>query len=320
MTAADSVSSASCAACEEPLAGRFCHACGQDSRSRIRPLRDMAAEAFSELSLIDGPVARTIVAMAIRPGRLLEAYRSSASSLYATPLKLFVATTALFLAVLNFGDTTLYQYVWKVDRPGQALTASYDPVDYEVTIDGATSQERWLQPRIEPAIDPEVVATLQAAAVSAPTAEEREAMRYELIANEDEARMSQRLSDWLGNVLWLLTPLYALGLTLLFGRKRLFVEHVIFALWAHAVIFLLAMGLAGLNRLGLNLSAGLLVLPYLGYFTLAARQYYAMTWLQAAWRGVVHLFLYVFVILLPVSFAIYATVMDWEAYIRWLNS
>lgn len=309
-----------CAACETPLEGRFCHACGQDTQARPGPLREMAMQVATSYSPIDGKLARTLAVLAMRPGRLLEAYRSGAGSLYVTPLKLFVAATALFLAVLNFSDTTFFQYVWKVDEPGRAIHAVYDPDTMEVSVVGATDEERWLQPRIEPAIDPEVTAAIETAARTAPDKATRANMRYELVLNAEQAKLAARLSDWLPNVLWLLMPLYAIGLIPLFGRKRLFFEHVIFAMWAHAIVFLLAMGMSAINSRGANLGAPWLALPYLAYFTVAAARYYEMSWIQALWRGVVHLVFYFFLVLLPTAVAILATVTDWNAYRTWFEA
>ncbi len=320
MTASSLEVSPACAACEAPLHGRDCHACGQDSRARPQPLRQMAVEVATSYSPIDSKLARTLAVLAIRPGRLLEAYRSGAGSLYVTPLKLFVASTALFLSVMNFSSTTLYQYTWKVDEPGAPLTVTYDRANYEVDIIGATETDRWLQAHVDTPIDPEVTAALEAAAASAPDAEHREAIRYEIVTDAEQALVTERLSAWLPNVLWLLMPLYALGLIPLFGRRRLLLEHVIFAMWAHAVAFLLAMGMAALNGRGANLSGGWLALPYLGYFTIAAARYYDMAWWSALWRGLVHLAYYVFLVLIPTAFIIYMTVMDWNAFWVWLNT
>lgn len=309
-----------CAACETPLAGRYCHMCGQDARARPAPLREMAVEVATSYSPLDGKLARTIAVLATRPGRLLEAYRSGAGSLYVTPLKLFVASTALFLAVLNFSDTTLFQYVWKLDEPGRAVHAVYDPDTMEVSVVGATDSERWLQPRIEPAIDPEVTAAIEAAAQNGADEATRANMRYELVMNAEQEKLANRLSAWLPNVLWLLMPLYALGLIPLFGRKRLFLEHVIFAMWAHAVAFLLAMAMSAINSRGANLAAPLLIAPYLAYFTIAAARYYEMSPVQALWRGVVHLIFYVFLVLFPTALVILATVTDWNAFWTWLQT
>lgn len=309
-----------CAACETSLQGRYCHACGQDSQAKPAPLREMAVQVATSYSPIDGKLARTLAVLALRPGRLLEAYRSGAGSLYVTPLKLFVAATALFLSVLNFSDTTFFQYVWKVDQPGRAVHAVYDPETMEVSVVGATDEDRWLQSRIDPAIDPEVTAAIEARAQAAPTEVERANMRYELVLNVEQEKLAARLSDWLPNVLWLLMPLYAVGLIPLFGRRRLFLEHVIFAMWAHAIAFLLAMGMSAINARGANLAAPWLALPYLAYFTVAAARYYVMGPIQALWRGVVHLIYYLFLVLLPAAVVILATVTDWGAYAAWFQA
>ena len=302
-----------CAACENVLAGRYCHACGQDSRAKPAPLREMAVQVATSYSPVDGKLARTIAVLATRPGRLLEAYRSGAGSLYVTPMKLFVASTALFLAVLNFSDTTLFQYVWKIGEPGRAVRAVYEPDTMMVSVIGATESDRWLQPRIEPAIDPEVTAAIEAAALHGADEATRANMRYELVANDEQEKVATRLSNWLPNLLWLLMPLYALALIPLFGRHRLFLEHVIFAMWAHAVAFLLAMAMAAINSRGANLAAPWLALPYLGYFTVAAARYYDMSSLQALWRGVAHLTVYVFLVLAPTAIIVLATVTNWTA-------
>jgi hypothetical protein len=280
----------------------------------------MAMQVATSYSPIDGKLARTLAVLAVRPGRLLEAYRSGAGSLYVTPLNLFVAATALFLSVLNFSDTTFFQYVWKLDEPGRAVHAVYDPETMDVSVVGATDEDRWLQPRINPAIDPEVTAAIETAARTATDEATRANMRLELAMNGEQEKLATRLSGWLPNVLWLLMPLYALGLIPLFGRKRLFLEHVIFAMWAHAIVFLLAMGMSAINSQGANLSAAWLGLPYLAYFTAAAARYYGMSPAQALWRGVAHLIFYVFLVLLPTAFLILATVTDWGAWWAWFQT
>ncbi len=298
-----------CAACETPLAGRYCHVCGQDSQAKPAPLLAMVKEVAASYSLINGKLARTLAVLAVRPGRLLEAYRAGAGSLYITPLKLFVATTALFLAVLHFSDTRLYQFTWTV-VPGQPVAVARGPHG-GIIVTGAVEQDRLLQKNIEPAVDPAVTLALQQAAAAAKTPAERTSLESLLASNQADARLAQRVSDWLPNVLWLLMPLYATLLIPLFGRRRLLLEHVIFAMWAHAISFVLMMILAGINGLGANLPAALLILPYLAYFTVAAARYYEMRPISALWRGAVHLTAYVLLVLLPMMVAILMTVSDW---------
>lgn len=297
--------------------GRYCHACGQDSRARPQPLKQMAVEVATSYSPIDSKLARTFAALAFRPHRLLNAYRSGAGSLYVTPLKLFVAATALFLALLNFSNVTLFQYTWKV-IPGQAQVAWVNPKSELVEVKGAKDEERWLQAKIDPAIDAPIIAALRKAQAEATNPSDKAAFTYEFSANEETVRFAERLSNWLPNVLWVLMPIYAAGLMFFFGRRRLFLEHVIFAMWAHAVSFMLMMALAGINSRGANLPAYLLCIPYLAYFTIAAAHYYDMRWWSALWRGVAHMALYLFAVLLPAAIIVYATVLDWATWWAWV--
>lgn len=309
-----------CSACRAHLQGRYCHACGQDSQARPRPLREWAAEAFSEANLIDGRTARTLVALAIAPGRLLEAYRAGAGDRYQTLTKLFVVATALFLLTLNFANVQLYQYVARVVDPASPVVASADPDGVTVHLRNAVQGELWMQRRVEPTIDPAVTAAISAAADRAVTNADRQNLLYENQANREQATISDRLAAWLPNVLWLLMPMYAVLLAPFFGRRRLLVEHLVFAMWAHVMGFSLLILLALANKMGAAAPAWPLVFPYLGYFVVAARRYYGVSVVQALWRGTVHLGLYVGLVLFPAGLAVAISAMDLDAFVAFINA
>jgi len=310
---------ASCAACGTPLMGRYCYKCGQDTLAKPRPLRELAMEAFSETNLVDTRTARTMAALALSPGTLLEAYRAGAGSRYATPIKIFVVMTALFLLVLNFSGVVIYQYVRQVE-PGATVRAWSDPDGYTVHVEGTTETDRWMQRRVEPSIDPRIPAAIQAAADQTSSARDRANLLYELQADREQDIIMQRLADWLPNALWLLMPLYALLLTPLFGRQRLFLEHAVFAMWAHALAFGLLIILALINKFNVGMPAWPLLIPYLAYFTVAARRYYGETWVQAGWKGVLHTGLYVVMVLLPAAVLVSLSALDIDAFMAYVRS
>lgn len=291
---------APCPACERLLQGRFCHDCGQDTHIRPRPLRDVATEAFTEISNLDSKAVRTMAVLAVRPGRLLEAYRAGASSRYSTPLKMFAMMTALFLAVLNFTDVQIYQALWVLD-PNVTPVATADPDGVTVHITGGVYEEHWMRKRIEPAIDPRIYPALTEAAARATNEQDRQNLLYEVNIVRDQPAITDRLVTWLSNAVWLMMPLYAALLIPLFGRKRLYMEHLAFAMWAHAMAFAMLLLLALVNRLGANMEIWPLALPYLIYFTLAGSQYYGVSRLGAAWRCLVHLLLYFLFVMLPAA-------------------
>lgn len=308
-----------CPACGTALAGRFCHGCGQDAEARPRPLRDMVEEALSETTLIDSRLARTVVALSVAPARLLVGYQRGAGSLHVSPVKIFVVMTALFLAVLNFSDVVIYQFTRQV-IPGQPVTASADPDGYTVHFTGVVEQERWMQRRIEPPIDPRVTAAIQHAADRATNETDRASLAYEIEDDRTLGIVTERLAAWLPNALWLLMPVHALLLAPLFGRRRLFMEHLVFAMWAHATAFILLILLALANRFGTNLPAWPMLGPYLLYFTLAARRYYAVSMASAAWRSVAHTALYTLLVLLPAALVVMASATDWGAFMAYLRA
>ncbi len=311
MTAAKQPGDA-CAACGVTLNGRYCHACGQDTEARPRPLREMAYEAFSETSLIDGQGVRTLVAMVTRPSRILIAYREGAGSLYASPVKIFVVVTALFLAVLNFSDIALYQFL-RSAPPDAVLVATPDPDGQTVHVSGVIEEERWMQRRVEPAVDPRIWAAVEAAAAQTSDPDDRYNLLADIVLDQTMAEGADRMLEWLPNALWLLMPLYALLLAPLFGRRCLFMEHLVFAMWAHATAFVLLMLLALINRFEVGAPAWLLAAPFMVYFVRAASRYYEVSTVSALWRGAVHMGLYLTLVLLPVASVIMFSGLDLDA-------
>lgn len=301
-----------CPTCQKPLLGRFCYSCGQDTHIRPRPLRDVAVEALVEITKLDAKAIRTMGVLAVRPGRLLEAYRSGASGRYSTPLKMFVMMTAIFLAVLNFTTVEIYQAVW-TSTPGAPLVATADPDGVNVHIDGAVEQEVWMRKRIEPAIDPRIIPALEEAAARATNERDRENLLYEAEIVRDQPTITGRLTTWMSNALWVMMPVYAVLLIPLFGR-RLFMEHLAFAMWAHAMSFTLLLLLALANRLGANLEIWPLLAPYGVYFTLAASQYYGVGLWGAVWRCAVHTALYFFLALVPAGLVATFTPMGFSLF------
>lgn len=314
----EAAGSPDCPACRLPLRGRFCHDCGQDTTIRVRPLREIADQAFSEITNLDGKAARTVATLAVRPGQLLEAYRDGASGRYATPLKMFVMMTALFLSVLNFTDVQIYQNIWTL-TPGVPAVATADPDGVTVHITGGQNRDLWMERRVEPQVDPRIYPALSEAAARATTEADRQNLLYEATIAREQPVVTERLSTWLSNAVWLMMPLYALLLVPLFGR-RLLMEHMAFAMWAHAMAFALLLLLALANRLWGGLPAWPLLIPYLIYFTLAASRFYGVSPLGATWRSVVHITLYVILVLLPAAAVATFVGTDFGAFMEFMRA
>lgn len=288
-----------CTDCGASLVGPFCHACGHDNRQRTLPLKDLVGNVLAESFNLEGKTFLTADAMLRRPGDLLVAFREG-RSLYTTPFKLFLIVSAAFFVFLVWSDVAIYQFL-PVRSGAGPITAELVPNG--VRLVGGTLRDVYLFPRADGAVARETIAALEAARTGADAVQSRAIDDFIQYQNAWTG-LNATLETWLPRLLWLLIPVYALMLWPLFGTRRMLVEHFVFALWAHCLIFILLVLFATLNWVGLRLSFWLLVLPYLTYFALAARRYYGVSSLGAVWRGAVHLLAFFVLAWVPVAIGV----------------
>jgi len=209
------VSPPRCQNCGSPLAGPFCHECGQKHIEGERPLLRVLGEWLSETFEADGRLARTLVPFFFRPGLLVRDYLAGRRARYMPPLRLYI-----FAVLIAFFTLGLLVNPDSWGAGNEPTNLEFDVADEPDANDDSllSSLKKGLHDRGErlsrmPARD--AVRTVFAAFVdSAPT------------------------------VLTLLVPVFALLLKLLYWR-RYFVDHLLFSLVLHALALLLAT-LAGL--------------------------------------------------------------------------
>lgn len=188
-----------CLNCGEKLLGEFCWRCGQEAADFHRPLRSLASDFFENVLNLDTKLLRTIRPLLFKPGRLTREYLAGRRAPYVRPLKLY-----LLAALLSFGVMALWpQTVVRV--------VVSDP-----------------EPQAEERVDDEVS--------EAPFG--LEGLDFEK-ALADPERFGQTLTANLQRSLFLLLPVFALLLELLYLRRRiLYLDHLVFAFHFHAFAFL----------------------------------------------------------------------------------
>ena len=102
--------------------------------------------------------------------------------------------------------------------------------------------------------------------------------------SEDTSAFTQDFLNRLTRALFLLLPAFALLLKLAY-RRRLYVHHLVFAMYLHSFTFLIVAFVAvpdtmGLTTLGKWISVLLLWIPV--YFFLGMRRFYREGWLKTA--------------------------------------
>lgn len=107
-----------CANCETPLAGDFCHACGQKAHLHDK-LTHLIEEVAEGIAHFDGRLWRTLPLLALNPGRLSREWMAGKRVRYVAPLHLFLFAVFLLFLIPNFTDRHLFDFG---DTPAEALS------------------------------------------------------------------------------------------------------------------------------------------------------------------------------------------------------
>lgn len=261
---------ASCPGCGAPVTGNFCANCGQRATGVKVSLGTLLREVLEDQFGVSGTLPRTLRALVFKPGFLTNEYLGLRLSPYLPPFRLYVVTSLLFFLVVGLRATLAGPGLEPLPAPHTESSAAAPTPEprpatrtrYGLEID--MSAEDWAE----------------RATVNLGNARLNEAVRARLLAVGDlppeqaVGRMLRSLLENAPKVMFLLLPLYALVLKLLYVRgKRLYVEHFIFALHVHAFVFAVFLIMAVLPVLPPVVQLGILLLPMV-YTWAAMRRVY----------------------------------------------
>lgn len=293
-----------CKTCGTKLRGRYCHDCGHDSLPMARRLKDLGTEFVDSIFSYTTAVPRTAWALIHEPGSVPEAHREGDKSRFLPPIRLYLTASLLFFLFLGVSGTKLLQLTayrtseevpWVLSTPDQWLAGGFRittvplerPVDYKP--------------------DPLILAAFDKASRQGEGANEldRELMSVMHATLQDPSKLNADLSTWMSRALWLMMPLYGLLLWPLYSRGRLLIEHVIFALWAHSILFLMLAFGAMWNLIGVGYGLPLALIGYQVWITRGLKGYYGSSWVFAVLKGAVHSAAYVVLLWGPVMFVFF---------------
>ena len=283
---------AACPNCNEPITGQYCANCGQRvtqvSMSVRRILLDVLEDQFS----LNSSLARTMKALFFKPGFLTTEYFSLRIARYVPPFRLYLIASLLFFLLLSFmasGSRINVERSVAEARDSIAAELARDslatPGDTAVRLNiGLTrgSQDGF---RFGVSTDPTLKNWAEKTEVNLGNETLNRAVKARLLElgelPPDQAfrRMIRGAIESTPKVMFLILPIYALLLKLLYARrKRLYVEHFIFALHLHAFAFLLFFISLALREVPYS---GLLVWLWLPVYTLLAMKHvYGQGWFK----------------------------------------
>ncbi len=91
-----------CSNCGIPLNGKFCHSCGQSSRSLIKFFGEVVKELVDDIFGYDSRLKHSIIPLLFKPGALSLEYIKGRRFYYVMPFRLYLITSLLFLFTVQF--------------------------------------------------------------------------------------------------------------------------------------------------------------------------------------------------------------------------
>ena len=214
-----------CLNCDAPISGAFCANCGQRAVPPSPTIRELAGDAFAELSGWDGKLAESFRSLMRRPGELTRQWIDGKRVSFITPLRMYLLASLLYFGVIAIapnirgsGGSGPQLSLIKTDEssaPGRVAERTETALTRQSPLTGA---ER----------DSALADIAKAPAFMRPM------MRK---AVEDPTAFGTAVRRAMPNVFLALVPIFAL-VTALFYRRRNYPVHLYFAIHLFTFLFI----------------------------------------------------------------------------------
>lgn len=330
--AAVAATSVTCLACGVTISGTFCSSCGQKNDDLRRSVFVLGRDFLGDTFGFDSRMWRTLGMMAVTPGVVPKEYAHGKRSRFTPPVRLFLVVSFLFFLVIGLTNTLFV---------GLDLTFKNAPISdvaTSVPTEEATADESYVcdfSGKLRFFIKENALNTdtdrLDACINGIRDSDAEEEKSEENLSDDDDGNsvaerivggarsaitnpsaFNSEFNSWLPRVMFFMTPVLALMLTLFIrGKDALIFDHMVLALYIHA---------AGFAIVGMALILAQLGVPYTGqasgvavgaYYLISLKRTYGRGWIKTIWTALMTGFLYV-TILIVIVLAI-MTSMLWQA-------
>tara|TARA_R110000744_G_scaffold249067_1_gene365325 strand:+ start:255 stop:1352 length:1098 start_codon:yes stop_codon:yes gene_type:complete len=271
----------SCLNCGKALEGNYCPNCGQSTQSLRRPFWALLGESVETLFSIDGRIARTLPDLLIHPGRMTRAYLDGKRARFIPPFRLYVFASLVFFVLLPLLMGQRIAFMPEVEQGIEEARAgieqSYKDGDmtedeYQSSIQGLERAEGLWRGGIPGLVTPPPPEG-EDGAPSAPAEEwagfmpqealdaireagengDPEAARFAQVMDEP-GQLAEQTQRWIPRMMFVLLPVYACLLALLYAWRRqfLFFDHLVVSLHFHSAMFF-------------AMAIGALLAPFVGF-------------------------------------------------------
>lgn len=292
-----SVAVARCADCAQPVSGKYCAACGQETVIETPTVRHFLQEFADQYVALEGKLGRTLRVLLLRPGQLTLDYVEGRRQRYVRPLKLYLTISVVFFTLLGLlpetsnplgslgddGKTPIVKFdIGDKDKPKDAAkpkaAASAQPAaaGSSPAPDAEPGKDTDKDTEKETDKDPPAPGSFEARL-------EEKAKGFSKLSREEQNRvLRQKLADDAPYAMFFLLPYFALLLKWFYRKNQLrYGVHLLFSLHLHGFVFIVLM--LGLLPLPHLLREGLQLLMA-SYVFMALRHVYGGSIRRTLWR------------------------------------
>ena len=254
-----------CPNCNAPLDGPFCSKCGQNQKDFKRFFLSLINEAFDGVFSFDSRAWKTLLSLLLKPGLLSVEFYNGRRASYVAPLRLYLITSVAFFLILSIGN-----FIDRFDQDSTPIVIQSTEVDDKtITEEKALNKAALAEGLSNLNLDQGQELDFSIPFVSDATEEKIKALFKQklVIASEDPGQLTESFLDVAPPVIFILLPLFALLLKLLYLFKGVYYsEHLIFSLHINSFAFLILILFSASNLvigqvpyLGATVSTALLV-------------------------------------------------------------
>ncbi len=221
-----------CLNCGQKVTDNFCSRCGQENENQTVSLRLLASDLLAELLSFDSKLVRTLVPLLIRPGFLTNEYNAGRRIRYLSPIKMYLVTSVIFFLIAASRSVpnapTMMQRASAESAAYPSKAVRVSPLGVQINPSRLpATEEEYLRQQNDPKN------------LHKDSKVERFFTRQAIKLKQNPQVVVERMFDDAPKMMFLLLPIFALLLKLVYLRsRRLYVEHLIFALHSHAFLFL----------------------------------------------------------------------------------
>jgi len=229
---------AACPNCGNDLKGKFCFSCGQNQKDTSRFFWSLVNETFEDIFSINSRFSKTLIHLTTKPGFISREYVAGHKARYVPPLRLYIITSlvlVLLLSLQNALNTSLQ------DLPIVITGDSETTTDTDPGKKSSKRSDEEVAVEIEKGVDAMELDWLseeQAGAFRAMV--KNQADKAYRVLKDDPSRFVSIVLDTLPPLMFLLLPLFALLLKLVYlPSRRFYTEHLVFALHNHCFLYII---------------------------------------------------------------------------------